>query len=273
VPDVYANITTAETAVQEQIAEVLELRAADPQQRAMREAYWAAIEFPENARVLEVGCGPGPVARALAGWPGVREVVGLDPSRIFLARAREAAASIPNVSFVEGDARHLPLENASFDVVILHTTLCHAPEPERALREARRVLRDGGWLATFDGDYATTTVATSSADPLESCVGAWVESSVHDPFLIRRLVAMTGAAGFADGRLCSHGYVEAPTGGYMLTIIERGIAALLARGAIGDATADALRSEARRRSESKRFFGHIAYASLVVRAASPASPR
>jgi hypothetical protein len=62
-PDVYANITAAAPAVQEQIAAVLDLRAADPQQRAMREAYWATIEFPENARVLDVGCGPGPVER------------------------------------------------------------------------------------------------------------------------------------------------------------------------------------------------------------------
>jgi hypothetical protein len=57
----------------------------------------------------------------------------------------------------------------------------------------------------------------------------------------------------------------------MLTIIDRGVAALLAQGQIGDSTAESLRSEARRRSESRRFFGHIAYASLVVRAATLAS--
>jgi ubiquinone/menaquinone biosynthesis C-methylase UbiE len=266
-PDVYAHITTATPAVQEQIAAILDLRAGDPQQRAMREAYWSAIGFPKNARVLEVGCGPGPVTSALSEWPNVGEVVGLDPSSIFLERARKRNASKPNVSFVEGDARELPLEDASFDVVILHTTLCHVPEPERAVREARRVLRSNGngWLAIFDGDYATTTVATGTADPLQSCAEAWVASSVHDPWLMRRAPEMARAAGFAEGQLRSHGYVEGPSGGYMLTIIERGIAALLAQGRIGDATADALRAEAQRRSETKRFFGHIAYASLVVR--------
>jgi ubiquinone/menaquinone biosynthesis C-methylase UbiE len=265
--DIYAQITTVTPAVQEQIAAILDLRAADPQQRTMREAYWSTIGFPKNARVLEVGCGPGPVTRALAEWPNVGEVVGLDPSSIFLARARKLTASIPHVSFVEGDARELPFEGSCFDAVILHTTLCHVPEPERALREARRVLRDTGWLAIFDGDYATTTVATGTADPLQSCADAWVASSVHDPWLMRRAPEMARAAGFAEGPLRSHGYVEAPSGGYMLTIIERGIAALLARGQIGDMAADALRSEARRRSETRRFFGHIAYASLVVRAA------
>jgi ubiquinone/menaquinone biosynthesis C-methylase UbiE len=270
--DIYAHITTVAPGVQEQIATILDLRAADPQQRAMRRAYWSEIGFPENARVLEVGCGPGPVTRALAEWPNVGEVVGLDPSSIFLSRARRLTASIHNVSFVEGDARELPFEDSRFDVVILHTTLCHVPEPERALSEARRVLRDEGWLAIFDGDYATTTVATGAADPLQSCADAWVASSVHDPWLMRRAPEMARAAGFAEGRVRSHGYVEAPSGGYMLTIVERGIAALLAQGRIGDEAADALRSEARRRSDTSRFFGHIAYASLVVRAAPAGDP-
>jgi hypothetical protein len=56
VPDVYATITDADPALVSQIAEVLELRAADPQQRAMREAYLGDIQFPGGAKVLEVGC-------------------------------------------------------------------------------------------------------------------------------------------------------------------------------------------------------------------------
>jgi len=44
-------------AVVEQIADVLELRATDPQQRAMREAYLSEVAFPPNARVLDIGCG------------------------------------------------------------------------------------------------------------------------------------------------------------------------------------------------------------------------
>ena len=145
-PDVYAAITEADPAVVERIGEILELRAADEQQRAMREHYLAEIAFPDQARVLEVGCGQGPVARALASWPGVGEVVGVDPSPIFVEKARELAAEPANLSFIEGDARALPADDGSFDVAIFHTTLCHVPRPELALAEAARVLRPGaGW--------------------------------------------------------------------------------------------------------------------------------
>jgi SAM-dependent methyltransferase len=265
VPDVYATITEADSDVLERLGEIIELRAADPQQAAMREAYFAEIDFPAGARVLEVGCGTGPVARALAAWPGVGEVLGADPSPQFVARARELAEDIGNLAFVEADGRALPLEDASFEVVVFHTTLCHVPEPERALAEAGRVLRPGGTLAVFDGDYATTTCANGNFDPLQVCVEAAVDFLVHDRWLARRLLGLVEEAGFEPGRLRSHGYVEAPRGGYMLALVERGAEALQSLGRIGAEAAAALQEEARRRSDAGEFFGHIAYVSLLAR--------
>ena len=63
----------------------------------------ADVPVPRRARVLEVGCGTGAVTRELAAWPGVAEVVGLDPSPTFLTSARRHH-SPGNVAFVEGDA-------------------------------------------------------------------------------------------------------------------------------------------------------------------------
>ena len=264
-PDVYATITEADPEVLERLGEIIELRAADPQQAAMREAYFSEIDFPTGARVLEVGCGTGPVARALAAWPGVGEVLGADPSPGFVTRARELAADIGNLGFVEADGRSLPLADESFEVVVFHTTLCHVPEPERALAEARRVLRPGGTLAVFDGDYVTTTCANGDFDPLQACVEAAVDFLVHDRWLVRRLLRLVESAGFEPGRLRSHGYVEAPRAGYMLALVERGAEALQAAGRVGAETAAALQEEARRRSDAGEFFGHIAYASLLAR--------
>ena len=51
----------------------------------------------------------------------------------------------------------------------------------------------------------------------------------------------------------------------MLSIVDRGADALLGTGRIGVDAAEALKAEARRRSDEGEFFGHIAYASLVAR--------
>jgi SAM-dependent methyltransferase len=168
-----------------------------------------------------------------------------------------------------GDARELPFEASSFDLALFHTTLCHVPEPERAIAEAFRVLRPGGWLAVFDGDYATTTVATGEFDPLQACVEAWVGSSVHDRWLLRRLPAMARRVGFRVVSYRSHGYVQNSEPDYMLTIVSRGIDALAGAGRMGDDVAAALRAEAKRRAEAGEFFGHIAYVSMLARRAAP----
>jgi cyclopropane fatty-acyl-phospholipid synthase-like methyltransferase len=80
-PDVYATIADIDVSMQERMAEILELRAADPQQRAMLDSYLAEIQLPPRARVLEIGCGTGAVTRILARRPDVAEAVGIDLSR------------------------------------------------------------------------------------------------------------------------------------------------------------------------------------------------
>jgi len=264
-PDVYATILEQDLSMVLRLAEILELRAADPQQQAMREDYLSAIEFPKGARVLEVGCGPGPVTRALARWPRVGEVIGIDPSPVFIGKARELGAGIQNLSFEVADGLSLPFPEARFDVAVFHTTLCHVLSPQRALAEAFRVIRPGGWLAIFDGDYNTTSVATSASDPLQACVEVWVSNFVNDPWLMRRLQGLVRNAGFNVMRYRSHAFIETSKPDYMLTIVERAILALLSSNRISDEFATALKTEARHRVETGDFYGYIAYGSLVAR--------
>jgi len=264
-PDVYASIENADEAVQERLADVLELRAADAGQRAMLEDYLADLALPDGARVLEVGCGTGAVARTLAVRPGVGEVVGLDPSPVFVQRARQIAAGVEDLSYVVGGGTALPFDDGAFDAVVFHTVLSHIPEAGAALAEAARVTAAGGALAAFDGDYATTTVALGDRDPLQACVDAAMDALVHDRYLVRRLGTLVRAAGWEVVRLRSHGYVESEDPGYMLTLVDRGADTLVTAGRLGEDAADALKAEARRRVAAGEFFGHIAYASLIGR--------
>jgi ubiquinone/menaquinone biosynthesis C-methylase UbiE len=57
--DIYATIDQADLAVQERLADVLELRAADLQQRAMLDTYLDDLPLASGSRVLEIGCGTG----------------------------------------------------------------------------------------------------------------------------------------------------------------------------------------------------------------------
>ena len=269
--DLWARVTELDDATLERQVQRLEIRAAEEAQRAMRCDYLSRIIFPRDARVLEVGSGTGPICRDLASWPGVGHVMGVDPSPFLVERARELASGTSNLSFGEGDGRDLPLDSSSFDVVVFHTTLCHLPGPEAALAEAHRVLRPGGWLAIFDGDYATSTVALANGDPLQACVEATLATLVHDRWLVRRIRSLVAAAGFVDAELHSHGYVVTEDPRYFLATIQLGAEALAAAGTIAPATAQALTLEAERRVRAGTFFGHIAYASLVART-RPATP-
>lgn len=267
-PDVYIRIKDAPPPILEALMTALELRAGDPQLRAMLTTYLTDAALPAGARVLEVGCGTGAITRTIAGWPGVSAAVGVDPSPAFVARARALARDLVSLTFETADGRFLPFPGASFDAVVFHTTLCHVPEPASMLGEAVRVLRRGGCVAIFEGDYATATLATRAGDRLEACADAFREHFVHDPWLARRLPSLVRAAGLRIECMRSHGYVEALAPGFMLpSWVDLGADALAASQ--GAETAVALKAEARRRIADGEYFGHIAYLSLVAR--TPAS--
>ncbi|MBV9328537.1 MAG: methyltransferase domain-containing protein [Chloroflexi bacterium] len=101
---------------------------------------------------LDVGCGTGVLARAIAVDAEPRRVVGIDPSHAFLACAR--ASSDPRVCFDVGDARALPYGAERFDLVVSGLMLNFVPGPAQALSEMRRVVRPGGLVAAYVWDYA-----------------------------------------------------------------------------------------------------------------------
>jgi SAM-dependent methyltransferase len=108
------------------------------------------VPADSEARWVEVACGPGLIARAMA--PRVGSVVGFDltPAMIEKARAEAEAAGVENVSFELGDATALDLPDDSLDGAITRFSLHHIPAPVRVLEEMRRVVRPGGFVVAAD---------------------------------------------------------------------------------------------------------------------------
>jgi ubiquinone/menaquinone biosynthesis methyltransferase len=105
-----------------------------------------------GVRALDLACGTGDIAMALA--DGGATVIGVDltPRMIELAVAKERdrASTGPPVHFIVGDMCALPLAGGRFDLVTTGYGLRNVPDLPAAIREIRRVLRPGGRVLSLD---------------------------------------------------------------------------------------------------------------------------
>jgi ubiquinone/menaquinone biosynthesis C-methylase UbiE len=112
----------------------------------------ALLHVPENARILELGCGPGllwteNIERIPSGW----NVTLSDLSSGMLDAAwRNLVVTGRTFQFKEIDAQSIPFEDDTFDAVIANHMLYHVPDRPKAIAGIKRVLKPGGQL------FATT---------------------------------------------------------------------------------------------------------------------
>jgi ubiquinone/menaquinone biosynthesis C-methylase UbiE len=143
-----------------------------------------------RGRVLEIGVGTG---QSFAHYPPVDELVGVEPSEPMLRRARiRAAETGRDVSLVEAPAEQLPFEDESFDTVVTMAVLCTVDDPERSLREIRRVLRPGGRFRFLEHVRSSDPRRARWQDGLERSWG-FVAGGCHPN---RRTLETIEAAGF-----------------------------------------------------------------------------
>ena len=110
----------------------------------------AALLAVDGLSVVDIGCGPGIVARELCTRGAT--VLGVEPDPIQAAKNR-AAPHAAGLTFVEGAAQTLPLADQSVDGVFFFRSLHHVPlgEMDAALTEAARVLkRETGFLCVVE---------------------------------------------------------------------------------------------------------------------------
>lgn len=153
--------------------------------------------------ILEVGCGMGLLTESVARAASTARVVGIEQLVEQLARAPRGNAAPENLSFVQGDAHHLPFEDESFDIVYCRFVLEHLRDPAAALREMRRVTTPGGrvyamenniLMCDFDPDCPRFDALWRKFAELQRLLGG-------DALVGKRLYRLFRGAGFEDVRL------------------------------------------------------------------------
>jgi ubiquinone/menaquinone biosynthesis C-methylase UbiE len=110
------------------------------------------LDVPKAMRWLDAGCGNGAFTEEIIARCAPAEVEAIDPSEQQLAYARSRPGT-KAATFRAGDAQNLPFGDDCFDVGIMALVISFLPEPDKAAAELTRVVRRGGWVATYMWDF------------------------------------------------------------------------------------------------------------------------
>lgn len=161
--------------------------------------------------VLDVCCGPGHLAGALAAAGAVVEGVDFAPTMV--AKARE---NYPGVKFQQGDAEALPHAAGAFDHVVCAFGVMHISQPEKAIAEAFRVLRPQGryvftqWAKDDELLKIVLSAIAEHGAPVANLPDAPPPLRFSDPTECRRVLEETGFVDVHDERVETTWTAEQP---------------------------------------------------------------
>ncbi|MCB0124765.1 MAG: methyltransferase domain-containing protein, partial [Caldilineaceae bacterium] len=158
-----------------------------------------AMQIDQAQSVLDLGCGTGVAARTIAARPNFTgKITAVVLSDHLVASARQLAARegvADQIDFRVGDSRSLDLPDDSFDAVVAHTLVSHVDQLAETLHEIARVVRPGGFVGIFDGDYASLTFSHPDAQQGQRYDELIISAVITQPRAMRRMPHLLAAAG------------------------------------------------------------------------------
>src|SRR5262245_51665402 len=109
--------------------------------------------LPDEGNVLDIGSGTGSLSFEIVRRSAAARVIGIDPSKEFVAYATGKNPSRDRITFEVGDAQYLRFADATFESSLSLLVFNFIPDPFKALKEARRVTAAGGVIAAAVWDY------------------------------------------------------------------------------------------------------------------------
>jgi ubiquinone/menaquinone biosynthesis C-methylase UbiE len=266
--DVYRITDQLDDSTLEVLVSRLETRGKHPRFTDMLKEYLDAMAIDSAGSVLDLGCGTGIAARAIARRPAFSgRVTGIDRSPHLVGAAARLAREegiAAKVDFRAGDSHSLDLREGEFDAVVAHTLFSHLDDPSSALMEIVRVLKPGGMVGVFDGDYASLTFASDDPAAGKATDEKIISAIVTNPRIMREMPQLLSDAGLR--LIGAFGYVVADVGhaDFWDGAIKSFARLLPKAGAMTESQAADWAAAMFRRSDQGTFFGASNYYSYVA---------
>jgi ubiquinone/menaquinone biosynthesis C-methylase UbiE len=231
--------------------------------------YLDAMDIDSASTVLDIGCGTGVAARTIARRANFSgRVTGIDLSPYLVEAAKRLADEEglgDLLEFRSGDTRDLDIPDGRFDAVVAHTLVSHVKEALTVLKEAGRLVKPGGLIAVFDGDYASMTFALD--DPVQSKRHdeALIKAVVTSPRVMRQMPRLIQQADLEMLRTFPYIMAEVGMGNFWLSAIDSFEKLAPKSGAMTEAEATSWANALHEAADKGVFFGASNYYTYIAR--------
>lgn len=267
--DVYGMTDKLNRTILDVIVTRLEARGRHPFFQKMLHEYLDAMAIDSVQTVLDMGCGTGVAARGIverSSFSG--KVTGIDLSAYLIETARQvsvAEGKSSQLAFYAGDSRSLDMPDEQCDAVIAHTLVSHVDDPLAVLKEAARLVKPGGRIGIFDGDYASLTF--SHGDPVQGKAydEAIQKAIITNPRVMRQMPRLLRDAGLELVTSFSYILAEVGKADFWVPALESFRTLVPQSGVMTDDQMNGWVNDRLKESEEGVFFGASNYYGYVAK--------